>query len=172
MADTSLKDSLEAPGCKDIGLDLWRSLFIGFYSEELLFVSVFIGSMFHMNHSFASEKHSLRQVCPRRLLEFLIPAEIPLLDIFMEKDVWFQQLQKQINIYKSNKTPQQNSKCNSRVIFFPARRAYSNRNLVRSCGSQWHSITYPTLTEHKGPENRIRCMIKGLICKEEPGLEL
>jgi len=70
-----------------------------------------------MNHSFASEEHGLGEVCQRRALEFFIPAEIPLLDIFMERSVWFQQLQKQINIYKSNKTPQKkNSKCNSRAI--------------------------------------------------------
>lgn len=72
--------------------------------------------MFHMNHSFASEKYSLGEVRKRRVLEFFTPTEIPLLNIFMESDVWVQQLQKQINIYKSNKTPQQkNSKCKSAI---------------------------------------------------------
>ena len=45
-------------------------------------------------------------------------------------------------------------------------------NLARSRGSQRHKITRPTLPEHKGPENRIKCLVKGLICREETGLEL
>lgn len=138
MGDTDRGDSLEAPSYKDIGLDLWICLFIGFYSEELLLVPVFTGSMFHMNHSFASENHGLGAVCQRRVLEFFIPAEIPVLDIFMERDVWFQQLQNQINIYKSNKTPQQkNSKWNSRAI-------------CPRQGSLWQQETWWGAVDHSG----------------------
>lgn len=48
----------------------------------------------------------------------------------------------------------------------------AKENLVRSSGSQWHNITHPTLTEHKEPENRLQRMVKGLMCKEKPGVEL
>lgn len=117
MGDTSPRDSLEAPGCEDIGLELWISLFIACHSEQLWLVPVFIGSLFHMNHSCASENHGLQGVCQRIVLEFIFPEEILLLDIFMERDFWFKHFQKQINIYKSNKTPQQkDSKSNSRAV--------------------------------------------------------
>lgn len=117
MGDTGPRDSLEAPGCEDTGLELWISLFIACYSEQPWLVPVFIGSLFHMNHSSASENRGLEGVCQGRVLEFIIPEENLLLDIFMEGDVWFQHFQKQINIYKSNKTPQQkDSKRISRAI--------------------------------------------------------
>lgn len=102
MGDTGPRDSLKARGHKDVGLDLWIYFFLGFYSEELLLVSVFIGTMFHMNHPFASEKNALREVFKRRILEIFSPTEILLPNIFMGSDVWVQQLQKQISIYKSN----------------------------------------------------------------------
>lgn len=115
MGDTGSRDSLEAPGCKDIGLDLWISLFIGFYSEDLLLVPVFIGSVFHMNHSFASEK--LRGSLSEKSFGVFHSCRNSSPGHFHGRDVWFQPLQKQIDFYKSNKTPQQkNSKCNSRAV--------------------------------------------------------
>lgn len=117
-----------------------------------------------MNHSFASEKHCLGEICQRRVLELLIPAEIPLLDIFMERDVWFQQLQKQIDIYKSNKTPQQNSKCSSGEICPYQESLWQQKNLVRSGGSQPHNTTHPARTEHKQPENSTQSVAKGTEC--------
>lgn len=164
MGDTSPRDSLEAPGCEDIGLELWKSLFKARYSEQLWLVPVFTGHLFHMNNSSASENHGLEGVCQRRVLEFIIPEEILLLDVFMERDVRFQHFQKQINIYKSNKTPQQkDSKSNSRAIC-PCPESLEQQE---SWWSQQHNVPHSALTE----QEQGTAKGKRPDCEEETGLE-
>lgn len=114
-----------------------------------------------MNHSCASENHGLQGVCQRIVLEFIFPEEILLLDIFMERDFWFKHFQKKINIYKSNKTPQQkDSKSNSRAIC-PCQESLGQQELGEE---QW--ITAAPTEQEQGTGKG-----KRPDCKEKIGLE-